>query len=157
MKLNHKFFRVLRFSLALVFFTSMQAWSETAQPKGITQSLDQFNKAWNEPNAVKRETLINASWAENGEFMDPNTQIKGRKNLLPIITDFITRYRGAEVIQTSTIDQHHFVYRASWKIILANGDQLIEGTDFGEFNKEGKITRITSFFGPVMQFKATKQ
>lgn len=155
MKLNHGFVGLLCFSSVLVFLTSTLAWCDVAKPKGITHSLDLFGKAWNEPNAAKREALINEAWVEDGEFMDPTVQIKGRKNLLPIITDFITRYPGADVIQTSTIDQHHSVYRASWKIILTNGEQLIEGTDFGEFNKDGEITRVTSFFGPVTVYKTT--
>lgn len=153
MKINYKFTNFLSYALTLILLTSNFAWSENAKPKGITQSLDFFGKAWNEPDAAKREALINDAWVENGEFIDPMNQIKGRKNLLPILTDFITRYPGTEVIQTSAIDQHHSVYRVSWKIILANGEPLIEGTDFGEFNKDGKITRITSFFGPVQRIK----
>ncbi|RYE52999.1 MAG: nuclear transport factor 2 family protein [Sphingobacteriales bacterium] len=153
MKINHTFTGVLYYAFTFALLASNLAWSEPTTPKDITQSLALFGKAWNEPNAAKREILINAAWVEDGEFMDPTTQVKGRKNLLPIISDFITRYPDAEVIQTSTIDQHHSVYRVSWKIILKNGEQLTEGTDFGEFNKEGKITRITSFFGPVTAYK----
>lgn len=156
MQQSYKLTNILSYLMMLLLLTSNFVWSETTKTKSVTQSLDLFGKAWNEPDAAKREALINEAWIENGEFMDPVNQIKGRKNLLLIITDFVTRYPGAEVIQTSTIDQHHSVYRASWKIILANGEPLIEGTDFGEFNKDGKITRVTSFFGPVTTYKVTQ-
>lgn len=155
MQQNYKLTKFFSSVMMLLLLTSNFVWSETLKTNGITQSLDLFGKAWNEPNAAKREALINEAWAENGEFMDPANQIKGRKNLLPLITDFVSRYPGAQVIQTTTIDQHHYVYRASWKIVLANGTYFMEGTDFGEFNKDGKITRVTSFFGPATTYNAT--
>lgn len=43
-----------------------------------------------------------------------------------MLTKYFLAYPNAKVVQTSIFDQHHSIYRVSWKVILENGDTLVE-------------------------------
>lgn len=146
-RLKHNPLSMLTTALALNLLLAVPSWAEVTK---VPVAVELFGQAWNEPDEKKREQLINDSWAKDGIYLDPTTEIHGRENLLPMLTHYFSTYPNAKVIQTSNYDQHHSIYRVSWKVILENGEQLVEGTDVGQLNKDGKLVRLNSFFGPLV-------
>lgn len=51
----------------------------------------------------------------------------------------------------SKVDFHHGVARFSWRMIEASGTTRMEGTDFVEIARDGRISRVVGFFGPLKQ------
>jgi hypothetical protein len=111
--------------------------------------IETYCAAWSEPDAQQREQMLEEVWAEAGTYMDPSAFIRGRKELVEHIGKVLARYPGARVVRTSVLDTHHGVVRFAWKMILADGQSLPEGLDFGELSAEGKLQRIVGFFGPL--------
>ncbi len=105
--------------------------------------------AWNEPDPVKRDKILEPVWPENAVYTDPTVHTVGRKALVDHIGTVCARFPGSTIVMTSGVDVHHDMLRFYWKRILADGSSRPEGIDFGELTGDGKIKRIVGFFGPL--------
>ena len=112
------------------------------------QVLLAYVAAWNEPDEGKRRTLLETSWAENGVYIDPTAQVSGREALVQHLGRLIERFADHRVLLTSGVDQHHNLLQFTWTRVGADGRSIRNGIDFGELGADGRISRITGFFGP---------
>ena len=106
-----------------------------------------FGDAWNEADESKRRELLALSWADEGRFVDPQSDVTGREALLALISGFQKRMAGARIDGTSGVQVHHDKIRFNWKLIGADGKTMIEGLDFGELAEDGRIRLIVGFWG----------
>ena len=74
--------------------------------------------AWNEADEAKRRTLLETSWTEQGIYSDP------------------------------TADEHHGLLQFTWARVGSDGSLIRTGIDFGQVAADGRLLRITGFFGP---------
>jgi hypothetical protein len=65
-----------------------------------------------------------------------------------LIAGFQGRFPGSTLRLTSGVDAHHSVLRFSWAKVDAEGNVTLEGFDVGELGDDGRLTKITGFFGP---------
>lgn len=139
----------------LLSVTFTQAAPKASPAEKARESLQKYFKAWNEPDAVKREAILNPSWAENGTYTDPSADVAGRDALVAHIEGFLTgpQTKTFSIVQASEIDFHHRSFRFAWEMQDASGKTLTPGIDYGEFNDEGQITKIVGFFGPMPKLK----
>jgi hypothetical protein len=70
----------------------------------------------------------------------------GSNELAEYIGKVLKKYPGAQIARTSDVDTHHDMVRFTWRMVLADGQTLAEGIDFGELSSEGKLHRIVGFF-----------
>ena len=105
--------------------------------------------AWNETDAGKRDALLREVWRDDATYTDPTVHLTGRAALVAHIDAVFARYPGSTIVQTSALDLHHDVARFAWKKVLADGTALPDGIDFAQFDREGRLTRIIGFFGPL--------
>ena len=110
--------------------------------------LDVYGAAWNEKDEAKRRALLETCWADDGTFTDPQTDIKGREALVTQIADFQAQFAGAQVVPTSTADEHHGMVRFTWRIMAADGSTMLDGIDFSTLAEDGRIEKTVGFFGP---------
>lgn len=103
--------------------------------------------AWSESNEEKRSSLLEKSWAENALYSDPTGQVVGREALVQHIGNIQQRRSGHRVLITSGVDEHHGQLRFTWARVNSEGQRVAEGIDFGEVGSDGRLTRITGFFG----------
>ena len=136
-------------AFALVMFprqgeTALDA-AETAK-----KSLEHYFQAWNENDEGKRRAHLEAGWAEDATYTDPSAHVEGHDALVAHIGGFLSdpQYDGFSIVRVSAIDIHHSVFRFQWEMRDAEGNTVVPGIDYGEFNEEGKITKIVGFFGP---------
>jgi len=61
------------------------------------------------------------------------------------ISAFSQRFRGARVIRTSEVDEHHTFLRYTWRIVTADGSLVHEGIDIGEVTTDGRLQQIIAF------------
>jgi hypothetical protein len=111
------------------------------------ETIQAYGNAWNEPDEEKRRQLIERSWADGAVFQDPRDRAEGRDALLALIAGFRESFSGATILLTSGIDSHHDLFRFTWRIDDKDGQTLLEGFDYGEFDAGGKIKLITGFWG----------
>jgi hypothetical protein len=114
----------------------------------ISEVVASYASAWNEPDATARRRALERAWTERGVYSDPTAHVEGREALVAHIGGFQTQMPGARIIMTSGIDEHHGAIRFNWALRGGDGTVLTEGIDFGELADDGRLRRITGFFGP---------
>ncbi len=126
------------------------SYADAKLEEQILQSLQTYFQAWNEPVAEKRDALLKDCWADNAEYTDPGTHAKGRAALSMEIGKFLgnEKLKGFSIVQASNIDLHHRVFRFQWEMRDPNGNTVTPGMDYGEYDDQGRITKIVGFFGP---------
>jgi hypothetical protein len=110
--------------------------------------VEQYGAAWNEEEAEARHKLLDAAWADDGVYCDPMANLSGRDELSAHIGGFRSMMAGARLELTSGVDEHDGFLRFAWKVVGADGNDVMEGVDFGEVGPDGRIKRIVGFFGP---------
>ena len=106
-----------------------------------------YGAAWTETDEGKRRALLEKSWAENGTYTDPTVEVVGREALVQHIGDFHQRFAGHRILFTSGVDEHHGRLRFTWAMVNPEGSRVSEGIDFGKVGSDGRLIRITGFFG----------
>jgi SnoaL-like protein len=108
--------------------------------------LEAYMAAWNEPDAAKRMALLERAWADDGVYIDPMSDVKGRAGLDGAIAGLHAQQPGASIVLASGIDQHHNQVRFRWDFIGADGKVAIQGIDVGEIAADGRLARIVGFW-----------
>jgi hypothetical protein len=113
------------------------------------EAIEAYGAAWGETDEAKRRALLEKAWADDGVYTDPQSHAEGRDALVALIGGFQQQLAGATIVPTSAVDAHHGKLRFTWKMVGADGKDVMEGIDFGELGDDGRITRIVGFFGPA--------
>src|ERR671911_1192220 len=122
------------------------------------RSLDEvvltYIEAWSTPDAALRRELLDMSLADDGTYTDPAYEVRGKEELADLIGRSLSgeAYNGAgagaRIPISSGVDQHHGMFRFSWVMIDPQEQQiLLEGMDFVDLAADGRLQRITGFFG----------
>jgi hypothetical protein len=113
----------------------------------IARLVTRYMAAWNEPDAAKRQALLVQCWADEGVYVDPNTELAGRDALSQYITKVQTSRPGARLEFMSGSDIHHHVVRFEWRLVRADGTRGDTSVDFGEIGPDGRLIKMVGFFG----------
>jgi hypothetical protein len=104
--------------------------------------------AWNEKDAERRREMLERCITPDAELVDP----LGRWEGVAGFVDRIDRYRlaapGTEVVAASGVDSHNDVVRYAWKIVDADGSEMMEGIDVAQRSEDGRFSRVLMFHGP---------
>jgi len=103
--------------------------------------------AWVETDEGKRRALLAKSWTEDGTYTDPTVEVVGREALVKQIGAIHKQFAGNRIVLTSRVDEHHGRLRFTWAMVNPEGNRVTEGIDFGEIGSDGRLMRITGFFG----------
>ena len=106
-----------------------------------------YCSAWNEPAESSRRKLLEAVWADDGVYSDPLGRVDGRDAFVAHIGGFHQSMPHHRIQPTSGIDEHDGFLRFTWSMTGPAGEQVMEGIDFGELAPDGRLRRITGFFG----------
>jgi hypothetical protein len=122
------------------------------------RSLDEmvlaYIEAWSTSDDAVRRELLDVSLADDASYTDPAYEIRGKEEIASHIGRSLSgeAYEGAgagaRIPISSGLDQHHGMFRFSWVMIDPQKRQIIlEGMDFVELAADGRLQRITGFFG----------
>lgn len=114
-----------------------------------TEYVDAYIDAWNEPAADRRAEIIAEVMTGDCAYVDPAKQLYGQAALVECIGELLDRHPGRRIVRTSEVDAHHLVCRFTWQLVNADGTTGPESIDFVEFAEDGRISRVTGFFGPT--------
>ena len=112
-----------------------------------------YIEAWSTPEAAVRRELLDISLAEDATYTDPAYEVRGREELVDLIGRSLSgeAYNGAgagaRIPISSGVDQHHGMIRFSWVLVDPQEWPILEGMDFVELGADGRLQRITGFFG----------
>lgn len=115
----------------------------------ITETVDTYLAMWNEEDAERRAALISAAWAPGGRYVDPLLEADGHAALREMVAGVHAHYPGHRFQRTTAIDTHHDEVRFGWQLVAPDGAVTVAGIDVGTLGADGKLTRITGFFGDL--------
>jgi hypothetical protein len=84
-----------------------------------------------------------------GRHVDPLADAVGTDGLVAMITNVHAHYPGFHIERTSRIDQHGDQIRFAWTLRAADGTTVVDGLDVGELSADGRLDRVTGFWGEL--------
>jgi hypothetical protein len=108
-----------------------------------------YAAAWREVDETRRLALLVESCSDDVAYVDPESETLGRDELSTFIGGFLSAYPGHRLELASRVDVHHSVLRFAWRVERPDGTQLGEGIDACELAADGRLLRITGFFGAL--------
>ncbi len=113
----------------------------------IDYAVDRYFAVWNETDPDTRGKLIERTWSQDAEYVDPLLEASGRDGIHGMVTALHTQYPGHMFRQVGPIDVHHDRLRFNWEMVeTESGTVVIEGIDVGVINEDGLLASITGFF-----------
>jgi hypothetical protein len=127
--------------------------AQAAPPSEPDSVVAIYCASWSTADRAARDRLLNRVWAVDGVYSDASPMMaSGRAALSDSICSFQSRYAGTR-FHCSPVQVHHGMMRFTWAMIAGNGKEQMRGMDFGELAADGRIRRITGFFGPPPEVK----
>ena len=97
----------------------------------------------------RRAELVERAWAADGRLVDPPLAGEGHDAISDIATAMHEHYAGHRFRRTSDVDHHHEFLRFAWELVGPDGEVTLTGLDVGELAADGRLRRITGFFGEL--------
>ena len=127
-----------------------QQVSRSLRPDDVVVS---YCGAWNAVDRAERDRLLAEVWAPDGVYTDSNpTLAVGRAVLGDTIAALQKRYPGAR-FRCSAPQMHHGFMRTTWIFLRPDKTEVARGEDFFELATDGRIRRVTGFFGEAPAIK----
>jgi hypothetical protein len=115
----------------------------------LTETVDTYLAAWNEPDADRRAELIERVWTPDGRLIDPPMEAAGHNGISEMVATLQSQFPGHHFRRASGVDAHHSYVRFAWELVGPDGAVVLPGIDIGELDADGRLRRITGFFGEV--------
>lgn len=120
----------------------------------VTALVDTYLAMWNETDPTRRVKHIAHAWTDGGRYVDPLLEAEGHAALKSMVTDVQARFPGHRFRRVSGVDTHHRELRFAWELVAPDGAVVVAGIDVGELASDGRLQRITGFFGEIPQMAA---
>ena len=120
-----------------------------ATTSNATAIVDTYIAMWNETDPAKRAELIERAWTSDGRYLDPQLEADGTAAISGMVAAVHERFPGHRFRRVSGVDQHHDQIRFGWELFAPDGSITVGGIDIGELASDGRLRRITGFFGPL--------
>lgn len=115
----------------------------------VTKTVDTYLAMWNEADPRKRAQLIERAWADDGRYLDPMLEAEGHAALAQMVAGVQGKFPGHRFRRVSGVDAHHDEVRFAWELAAPDGAVTVAGIDVGTLAPDGRLQRITGFFGEV--------
>ena len=115
----------------------------------ITATVDAYLSAWNERDPQRRAELIRRAWSEQGRLIDPPLAAEGHEAISDMASAMHEHYAGHGFRRASDVDAHHDQLRFAWELVGPDGTVALRGLDVGELAADGRLLRMTGFFGEL--------
>ena len=121
----------------------------TTTAPDVTAAVDGYLAAYGEPDPQRRAELIDTVWTEDAQLVDPPISGEGHDGIAAVAQALQQRFPGHRFRRTSGVDVHHDRLRFAWELVSPAGEAVRAGLDVGELAPDGRLRRITGFFGDL--------
>ena len=115
----------------------------------VVKTVDTYLAMWNEADPARRAEHIRSAWTADGQYLDPMLEAEGHAALGEMVAAVQARFPGHRFHRTSGVDAHHDQLRFAWELRGPDGAIAAAGIDVGRVAPDGRLARITGFFGEV--------
>ena len=111
--------------------------------------IDNYIRAWNETDPLRRRALIEDVYAEHAAYTDPMVQTQGWEGIDATIAAVQAMFPGHRFALAGNVDAHHDIARFQWHLSAPGATEpLVVGFDVAELD-EGRIRRVHGFLDKV--------
>ena len=121
----------------------------TTTSKDLHTTVDRYLAAYGEPDPARRAGLIAEVWAADGRLVDPPAVGEGHEGISALADAVQQQFAGHRFRRSSTIDAHNDVARFAWELVGPDGAVALTGMDVAHVGPDGRLLRITGFFGDL--------
>ena len=114
-----------------------------------TTIVDTYLAMWNEDDPARRAELIRTAWTPDAVYVDPLLEASGHDGLSAMVDGVHAQFPGHRFRRTSGVDVHHTEVRFGWELAAPDGAVTVAGIDVGQLADDGRLRRITGFFGEL--------
>jgi hypothetical protein len=104
--------------------------------------------AWNETDAARRKTLLQAAFTNDVRYRDPLMQGDGHDGVAALIEGVHQRFPGFRFALRGKPDGFGEHIRFSWALGPEGSEAIVEGTDIGIIDN-GRLNSVTGFLDKV--------
>jgi hypothetical protein len=115
----------------------------------VTTTVDTYLAMWNDTDSTSRAQLIEQAWAADGAYVDPLLEAAGYDALSAMVDAVHQQFPGFRFRRQSGVDIHHDHARFAWDLAGDDGTVAVAGIDVAELAADGRLQRITGFFGDL--------
>jgi hypothetical protein len=115
----------------------------------LTSLVDSYIAMWNETDPDRRVELIERAWVLDARYVDPLLEADGHAALAQMVATVQSHYPGHRFRRTSGVDAHHDSARFAWELVAPDGAVTVGGIDAAVLANDGRLARITGFFGEL--------
>jgi hypothetical protein len=115
----------------------------------VDATIDTYLQLLNETDDGRRAALVERVWTPDARWVDPPLESEGHAGISDMVGGIHEHFPGHRFRRVSGIDTHHDRLRFAWELVAPDGTVLIAGTDVGELAADGRLQRVTGFFGEL--------
>jgi hypothetical protein len=106
-----------------------------------------YDEVWAERDVARRREILATIWTDDTLYVDPDVPdgLVGADALVDFIEASFAQYPGLAITAISEVAVLHDRAWYRWRQTSANG-QAFDGTDFIEFDADGRIQHLTGFY-----------
>ncbi len=120
----------------------------------VARLVDTYIEMWNETDVARRAELIASAWTDDGAYTDPLLEATGPAAISEMVDAVHAQLPGHRFRLTTGIDSHHDHHRFGWELAATDGTVAVEGIDVAQLAPDGRLVRITGFFGALPELGA---
>ena len=112
-------------------------------------ALQDYARAWSEPDLSVAKALIRSCMSEECEIIGPGYYFQGVAAVLTEVERFHSEQPGTKAVVTSAFDRHGRWARFTIAMETVEGKRTHEGWDIVELDTHGLVLRVVTFWGPL--------
>jgi hypothetical protein len=110
--------------------------------------LDRYMSMWNEPDGIRRRTLVEELWASDAVNATPNLEAIGHDAIEARVTSAFDHYVGTGEHRFESHEPpvaHHGAVRVWWRMVTGDGTIAAVGQEFLVLDDDGRIVSDHQF------------
>jgi hypothetical protein len=112
----------------------------------LTNLVNHYIEAWNEPDAGRRGELVQGVFAEQGSYVDPLMSGTGHEGIAAMIGGAQQQFPGHRFELSFGPDAHNDRVRFAWSLYGPDGGEPVAaGVDFATVEADGRLSSVTGF------------
>ncbi len=124
------------------------------QSYALEAVVDRYIDAWNEPDAAKRVAMVEQTFAPDGRYCDPLSDVAGAIEIAAMVEGVRQQFPAYRLRRTSPVEQHHDQVRFEWELAGPDGAVAVAGVDYVALAADGRFRAVGGFFGTSVPAEA---